>query len=676
MAGLALLTVISSLPNLPGPAFGYSRPAGLVPSSNLEPLNDDLVPDVPFYVYQFQDAAAALELRTALNLRTVKDQKYLVLTEEEYRRLRYHPSLSHVKPERANYVRTAAYGTDDPYGNLQWNLAGENPGGPDEGMNWAGIQELGLSIERTPRVAVLDTGWTEHPDLPTPIAEYDFITQADRAADGGGRDSDARDPGDSCGESASSWHGTATAGVIAAKTNNGIGLIGVLPSVDLVVARVLGRCGGLDIDIADAIRWAAGGTVSGVPAIPKVDVMNLSLSGYNASCNSYFQDAVNFARSQGVMVIVAAGNDGADATKAFPGNCLGVLTVGSVERDHDIAFYSNHGPNVGILAPGGDDWGVNTIPTLSNTGRGGVGDPAYDFNTGVGTSFAAPHVAAAAAYIRSVSPDITVRQVAYLLAATSTIIADERCIADFADGTWTCASGILNLAGALDGISTLPSLEADQVSFNSNSALYGPAWSTPPVVHGDAVAPGGFSRRVYPGAWGLNTRLTFQWLSCAPGAIASSCTNIRRANSKSFYTNALTGTGKEYRVAVTAVTRGGTLKYITPPTEVFESRPVSFKPPAVSRRANVGRVLTATNGIWGGTAPITYSYRWFTCPSKTPSSDVGHLCTVIPSAESQTLAIDASQRGRHIAVMVSAWNSMVDDDEASYGYSATIGPVK
>ena len=49
---------------------------------------------------------------------------------------------------------------------------------------------------------------------------------------------------------------------------------------------------------------------------------------------------------------------------------------------------------------------------------------------------------------------------------------------------------------------------------------------------------------------------------------------------------------------------------------------------------------------------------------------------MIPSAESQTLAIDASQRGRHIAVMVSAWNSMVDDDEASYGYSATIGPVK
>ena len=156
MAGLALLTVISSLPNLPGPAFGYSRPAGLVPSSNLEPLNDDLVPDVPFYVYQFQDAAAALELRTALNLRTVKDQKYLVLTEEEYRRLRYHPSLSHVKPERANYVRTAAYGTDDPYGNLQWNLAGENPGGPDEGLNWAGIQSRGR--RRRPRFGCSRSG--------------------------------------------------------------------------------------------------------------------------------------------------------------------------------------------------------------------------------------------------------------------------------------------------------------------------------------------------------------------------------------------------------------------------------------------------------------------------------------------------------------------------------------
>ncbi|MFM7979668.1 MAG: S8 family serine peptidase, partial [Candidatus Fonsibacter sp.] len=142
----------------------------------------------------------------------------------------------------------------------------------------------------------------------------------------------------------------------------------------------------------------------------------------------------------------AAGNDGADSTKAFPANCLGVVTVGAVKRDQRIATYSNYGPNVGILAPGGDDWGLNTIATLSNTGSDNVGDPAYDFESGVGTSFAAPYVAAAAAYIRGISPTITQPQIAYLFASTGLITGDERCAPDFENQTNECAPLVLDLA--------------------------------------------------------------------------------------------------------------------------------------------------------------------------------------------------------------------------------------
>ncbi|HEY5971023.1 MAG TPA: S8 family serine peptidase, partial [Pseudoxanthomonas sp.] len=125
-------------------------------------------------------------------------------------------------------------------------------------------------------VAVLDTGITNHSDLNANILPgYDFIIDTAVSNDGNGRDSDASDPGDwvsanQCGGShaaqGSSWHGTHVAGTIAAVTNNAKGVAGVAYGAKIVPARVLGTCGGYDSDIADAMIWASGGTVSGVPA--------------------------------------------------------------------------------------------------------------------------------------------------------------------------------------------------------------------------------------------------------------------------------------------------------------------------------------------------------------------------------------------------------------------------
>src|SRR5207342_3925393 len=96
---------------------------------------------------------------------------------------------------------------------------------------------------------------------------------------------------------------------IAAVTNNAKGVAGVAYGAKIVPARVLGTCGGYDSDIADAMIWASGGTVSGVPANANpAEVINLSLGGTGA-CSSTTQAAINSAVSRGTTLAIAAGND-------------------------------------------------------------------------------------------------------------------------------------------------------------------------------------------------------------------------------------------------------------------------------------------------------------------------------------------------------------------------------
>lgn len=168
-------------------------------------------------------------------------------------------------------------------------------------------------------VAVIDTGITSHADLNANIlAGYDFISDATTARDGNGRDSNAADEGDwyaanECGAgipaASSSWHGTHVAGTVAAVTNNTTGVAGTAYGAKVVPVRVLGKCGGSLSDIADAIVWASGGTVSGIPANANpAEVINMSLGG-GGSCSTTMQNAINGAVSRGTTVVVAAGND-------------------------------------------------------------------------------------------------------------------------------------------------------------------------------------------------------------------------------------------------------------------------------------------------------------------------------------------------------------------------------
>lgn len=315
---------------------------------------------------------------------------------------------------------TQAAPFNDPHYALQWGYKH-----PFAGVNAPAVWPLTKGGGTV--VAVLDTGRLSHPDLNARYVDgYDFISADHYPNDGNGRDGNATDAGDwasanlcSPGSPAenSSWHGTHVAGTVAASANNGIGGVGVAPGARVQPVRVLGRCGGWDSDISDAIVWASGGTVAGVPRNQTpAEVINMSLGG-PGSCSVALQRAINGAIGRGTSVVVSAGNSNRPAAQFAPANCNGVITVGATGVTGARASYSNHGDRVDVFAPGGGDTdGRDYIWSTLNTGTRNAGSPSYAYY--MGTSMAAPHVAGIVALLQSIRVQ-TPAQVRSLLRSTA-----------------------------------------------------------------------------------------------------------------------------------------------------------------------------------------------------------------------------------------------------------------
>ncbi len=274
------------------------------------------------------------------------------------------------------------------------------------------------------RVAVIDTGRRLHPDLDpatdTTGVEFDFISDPQVARDGNGRDGNAFDEGDGNGLSPSSFHGTHVAGTIGARGDDNSGVCGVAFQTRMFHLRVLGAGGGINSDIIDSVRYAAGLAVAGVPTLSaahKADVINMSLGGGGFS--QAFQNAVTAARNAGCVIIAAAGNENTSQT-SFPAGYNGVISVAAVDRNAVKAPYSNFGSTIDIAAPGGDesvdldgDGVVDGVVSTMNTQGGAPAFVAYQ-----GTSMAAPHVAGVAALVLAVDPALTVADVEAILLGT------------------------------------------------------------------------------------------------------------------------------------------------------------------------------------------------------------------------------------------------------------------
>ncbi|WP_369195257.1 S8 family peptidase [Streptomyces djakartensis] len=322
------------------------------------------------------------------------------------------PQVAYVVPDRLNKP-TAVTPNDTDYGK-QWDLFESTAG-----MNVPGAWDTTTGSGVT--VAVIDTGYVTHSDLAANIVGgYDFISDTAVSVDGNGRDSNPADPGDwynagECGAgvpaSTSSWHGTHVAGTIAAATNNGKGVAGIAYGAKISPLRVLGKCGGYDSDIIDAITWASGGSVSGVPANANVaKVINMSLGGSGA-CSSATQSAINGAVSRGTTVVVAAGNENMNASNASPANCSGVITVAATNRAGSRASYSNYGSIVDISAPGGETRTTTANGILSTLNSGTKTPSTESYAYYQGTSMATPHIAGLVALMKSANSALTPAQI-------------------------------------------------------------------------------------------------------------------------------------------------------------------------------------------------------------------------------------------------------------------------
>ncbi|WP_030240250.1 MULTISPECIES: S8 family peptidase [unclassified Streptomyces] len=355
------------------------------------------------------------------------------------------PQVAYVVPDRLNKP-TAVTPNDTEY-SKQWDLF-ESTAGMNVPAAWDTTTGTGVTV------AVIDTGYVTHSDLAANIVGgYDFISDTAVSVDGNGRDSNPADPGDwynanECGAgipaSNSSWHGTHVAGTIAAATNNGKGVAGVAYGAKISPIRVLGKCGGYDSDIIDAITWASGGTVSGVPANTNVaKVINMSLGGSGA-CSTATQSAINGAVNRGTAVVVAAGNENQNVSNASPANCGNVITVAATNRAGGRASYSNYGSLVDIAAPGGETRTATANGILSTLNSGTKTPSSENYAYYQGTSMATPHVAGLAALMKSANTALTPAQI------ESAIKANARALPGTCSGG--CGAGLADAAKTVQAV--------------------------------------------------------------------------------------------------------------------------------------------------------------------------------------------------------------------------------
>jgi serine protease len=358
-------------------------------------------------------------------------------------RLKVDADVEYAVPDGRKYIHAVPNDTLYSAGG-QWyeQVAAATPAAVDAQDAWDVTKG-----DSTVVIADLDTGVRfDHPDLLAVansgrlLPGYDFITDATVANDGDARDADASDPGDwvttadtsttqfkGCTVDISSWHGTRTAGILGALSNNAHGIAGMTWQGKILPVRVLGKCGGYDSDIIAAMTWAAGMSVSGVPANANpAKIINMSL-GASETCPQSYSDVISQLTAMGVLVVVSAGNEGGPVDA--PANCPGAAAIAGIRHAGTKVGFSSLGPEVAVSAPAGNCVNTGTgatcvyqIQTTTNSGINGpvVADDAYTgslivqpgqpLGPNLGTSFSAPLVSGTAALMVAANSNLNTCQ--------------------------------------------------------------------------------------------------------------------------------------------------------------------------------------------------------------------------------------------------------------------------
>lgn len=264
-----------------------------------------------------------------------------------------------------------------------------------------GIRSIGADLAlgmdpkgKTIKIAVLDTGIVNHPDLQVTGGVSFVENRSDYTDDNG--------------------HGTHIAGTIVALNNN-MGVVGVAPQAEVFAVKVLDQNGiGYYDQIIQGIEWSIE---------HDVNIISMSLGGsqYSQALHEIIQKAVN----QGILIIAAAGNHGLGTeTELYPARYPEVISVGAVNKFHQRAAFSSTGAELDLVAPGTE--------ILITTKDGSYGILS-------GTSMAAPHVAAASAVLWTHNPELTNHDIKNKLYETATYLGISN----------EYGHGLLNLAKAL-----------------------------------------------------------------------------------------------------------------------------------------------------------------------------------------------------------------------------------
>ena len=259
-------------------------------------------------------------------------------------------------------------------------------------------------------------------------------------------------------------HGTEVAGVLAGIGNNGIGVAGAAWRARILPVRITDNpdttawCS----DMADGVEWAA-----------EQGAKVINLSYYTAGCPEVIDDAAQYARADGALVFVAAGNDGEDLSDVYPSTHTFMLLAATDQSDGPAPF-TNIGAPIDLSAPGE---GIET----TNSGGG------YGFASG--TSFASPLAAGVAALIFSIGPAFSPDQVRNFLTSTAQPIS--------ASGM---GAGLLNALGAVNAAqSVIDGNQPPALSLTGDASIVWPSSAALSAVVSDDGLP------THPG------RITVSW---------------------------------------------------------------------------------------------------------------------------------------------------------------------
>lgn len=418
-------------------------------------------------------------------------------------RLRADPDVEYAEPDQMRYVH--AVPNDTLYARIdashpgQWYMQNPATIAAPAAVNAQAAWDVAKG-DSSLVIADIDTGVRyDHPDLQGRLLPgYCFIS--DSFINNGGTclgstvsNAEASDPGDWVNSSdlsrpqcsgvssteASSWHGTRTAGILGAVTNNSAGIAGMTWQGQVLPIRALGKCGGQDSDIVKAMLWAAGIAVSGAPANPTpAQIINMSLGG-SGSCPSSYQDAINQITARGVLVVVSAGNE--NGAVDAPANCAGVAGVAGLRHNGTKVGFSSFGAQVAISAPAGNcvngtlSTATPCVYPITSATNPGTTTPSTTYtssnaytdqvsNPNLGTSFSAPLVSGIAALMSSVNRNLNSCQLISRLkegsvafptssagettqppACPQTDPSTQECICN----TQNCGAGMANAPGAV-----------------------------------------------------------------------------------------------------------------------------------------------------------------------------------------------------------------------------------